>query len=197
MKSTGARKCAYCGAVIPEMLNVNNKYCSATCKKEMDKLKAREIYKERKEYILERNKRNRNTDKAREWRKEYKRKKRRENGVISLEERRQLRALVAQTKEKSRVRHRYGDADFHGPPPPFIVLSDAQHYYWRYNNDSDFRNKEIERTRKRKAELHESYLAYLMKMRKNECTNELIELKREQLKLKRLTVNLKKELNRE
>ncbi len=45
--------------------------------------------------------------------------------------------------------------------------------------------------------MHDSYLAYLMKMRRKDCTDELLELKREQLKLKRLSLNMKKELNHE
>lgn len=171
------RKCANCGAQIQENKPKKTKYCSDKCRCSANRW--------------------RYSAKAKEWRKEYKRKKRREAGVISREEARQLRALIDQAKIKARKRHRYGDEDFCGPPMPHFVLSDAAYYYWRYNNDHVFRNKEIERTRNRKNEMSEWYLSYLLKIRRNECTNELLQLKREQLTLKRLSKNLKLELKNE
>lgn len=160
--------------------------------------RARERYQQKKEKgIVPKDRSWFRSEKGKAWIKEYNRKKRREAGVISREESRKLRAMIDAAKEKARTRHRYGDADFHGPPKPHNVLSNADLYYWRYNNDPEFREKERERARKRKAEMHESYLACLMKMRRKECTDELFELKRDQLKLKRLSLNLKKELNHE
>lgn len=208
MTAMNKGKCAVCCNPIPESRNKNAKYCSDRCrhknrapktKEQTEKYKAlaREKYKLLKDQGLITKPAWLNSEKGKEYRKEYKRKKRREAGVISREESRKLRALIDAEKKKVRTRHRYGDADFHGPPPPRIVLSDADHYYWRYNNNPEFREKEIERSRHRKAAMHDSYLAYLMKMRRKDCTDELLELKREQLKLKRLSLNMKKELNHE
>lgn len=159
---------------------------------------ARERYQQKKEKGIEpKNRSWFRSEKGKAWIKEYKRKKRRVAGVISREENRKLRALIDAAKEKAKTCHRYGDADFYGPPRPQSVLVDADFYYWRYNNDQDFRKKEIERARQKKAAMHESYLAYLMKMRRKDCTDELFELKREQLKLKRMSLKLKKELSHE
>lgn len=203
------RKCACCGFSIPESKNKNAKYCSDRCRhknkkpktrEQMDKNNARvrERYQQKKEEGIEPKDRSWfRSEKGKEWCKEYKRKKRRNAGVISREESRKLRTLIDAAKKKAKTIHRFGDADFHGPPRPRFVLSDAALYYWRYNNDPELREKEIERSRHRKAAMHDSYLAYLMKMRRKDCTDELLELKREQMKLKRLSLNLKKELNHE